>query len=307
LIGDLDQRWHRLELRHLVALESIAAAGTFREAARRLGYSQSAVSEQIATLEAIIGAPVLDRSRGNRAAQPTAVGRALLRHTGAIGAALGAAGSEIAAARSAVETLRIGIFPSAAVSLLPGLVRAMRDTDPDVAIIVQEANDPDVLVARVLAGALDVCFTCTATPSSSLAVLHLLDDPFVLVVAADDPRADLEAFDPRTLHGQPLIDYRSVPLDLLSTSRLPPGVQPRVVLRTDDDATVRALVAAGIGAAVLPTLSTQPPDPLLRTVRLQPPLEPRRVHLAWLAARERPPALDALIGAATRPAESRPG
>jgi molybdate transport repressor ModE-like protein len=302
MIGDLDQHWRRLELRHLVALESIVATGTFREAARSLGYSQSAVSEQIATLETIVGAPVLDRSRGNRSAQPTAVGRALLRHTGAIGAALGAASSEIAAARSAVATLRIGIFPSAAVSLLPGLVRAMRDTHPDVAIAVQEANDPDVLVARVLAGALDVCF-CTATPSASLAVHHLLDDPFVLVVAADDPRADLEAVDPRTLHGQPLIDYRSVPRELLSTSRLPAGVRPRVVLRTDDDAAVRALVAAGVGAAVLPTLSTRPPDPLLRTVRLEPALEPRRVLLAWLAARERSPALDALIGAATRPAD----
>jgi molybdate transport repressor ModE-like protein len=305
LIGDLDQRWHRLELRHLIALEAIVATGTFREAARKLGYSQSAVSEQIAALEAIIGAPVLDRSRGNRTVRPTAAGRALLRHTVAIGAAVGAARSEIAAARTAVVTLRIGIFPSAAVSLLPGLVSAMRATHPDLAITVQEANDPDVLISRVLAGTLDVCF-CTATPSTSLAVLHLEDDPFVLVVAADDPRAGLEAVDPRSLHRQPLIDYRSVPHELLSTSRLPAGVQPRVVLRTDDDAVVRALVAAGIGAAVLPTLSTRPTDPLLRTVRLEPPLEPRRVLLAWLAGRERPPALDALIAAVTKSAERPP-
>src|ERR687895_1688924 len=84
-------RWLGVELRHLAALQAIAEEGTFGKAARRLGYTQSAVSQQIATLERLVGERLLDRPGGPRPVSLTEAGRLLLRHAEAIVARLEAA------------------------------------------------------------------------------------------------------------------------------------------------------------------------------------------------------------------------
>src|SRR5438094_963796 len=89
-INEYDQ-WLGVELRHLAALEAVAEEGSFGRAARRLGYTQSAVSQQIAHLEKIVGARLLERPGGPRAVSLTDAGRLLLRHADAIVARLAAA------------------------------------------------------------------------------------------------------------------------------------------------------------------------------------------------------------------------
>jgi molybdate transport repressor ModE-like protein len=81
-------RWLGVELRHLAALQAIAEVGSFCRAARRLGYTQSAVSQQIATLERIVGERLLDRPGGPRPVSLTEAGELLLRHAAAIVARL---------------------------------------------------------------------------------------------------------------------------------------------------------------------------------------------------------------------------
>ena len=67
-----------LEIRHLIALDAVAAEGTFAKAAERLGYTQSAISQQIASLEKVVDAKVFDRPGGPRPVSLTPFGEQLL-------------------------------------------------------------------------------------------------------------------------------------------------------------------------------------------------------------------------------------
>jgi molybdate transport repressor ModE-like protein len=83
--------WHGVELRHLAALEAIAKEGSFSGAGARMGYSQSAISGQIATLEKLVGARLVTRLRGSRKVAITPEGQLLLDHAKVINARLSAA------------------------------------------------------------------------------------------------------------------------------------------------------------------------------------------------------------------------
>src|SRR5881628_1016809 len=106
--------WNALELRHLTALRAVAEEGTFGRAAQRLGYTQSAISQQIAALERIVGEKLLERPGGPRAVSLTEAGHLLLRHADSIVARLDAAQADLQALRAGdAGTLRVGTFQSA--------------------------------------------------------------------------------------------------------------------------------------------------------------------------------------------------
>src|SRR6516165_9315374 len=106
-------RWLGLDLRHLVALKAIADEGSFGRAAERLGYTQSAISQQIATLERIVGLKLVERPGGPRAISLTEPGLILLRHADAIQARLLAAKADMAALEAGdAGRLRVGTFQS---------------------------------------------------------------------------------------------------------------------------------------------------------------------------------------------------
>ena len=92
--------WPGVEIRLLVALRSVASAGSFSLAARQLGYTQSAVSGQILALERAVGARLVDRVRGARSVRLTAEGDVLLQHATAITARLAVAQTELRALRA---------------------------------------------------------------------------------------------------------------------------------------------------------------------------------------------------------------
>ena len=113
--------WPGLEMRHLLALVAVVETGTFSEAAEQLGYTQSAVSQQVGTLERIVGAPLFERPGGRRPVRLTAAGEMLLTHARAVlarrqcrrrrpaGAGLGRTGS--AAGRDTAERRHQGPAP----------------------------------------------------------------------------------------------------------------------------------------------------------------------------------------------------
>jgi molybdate transport repressor ModE-like protein len=106
-------RWLGIELRHLTALEAVAREGSFGRAAKSLGYTQSAVSQQIAALERIVGARLVDRPGGPRPVSLTEAGELLLRHAEAIVARLAAAQADLGAlAEGEAGVLRVGIYQS---------------------------------------------------------------------------------------------------------------------------------------------------------------------------------------------------
>src|SRR5437763_8454374 len=101
-------RWLGVELRHLIALEAVAREGSFGRAATSLGYTQSAISQQIATLERSVGERLLERPGGPRAVTLTEAGAPLLRHAEAIVARLEAARADMASLRAGeTGTLRV--------------------------------------------------------------------------------------------------------------------------------------------------------------------------------------------------------
>ena len=89
--------WSGLEMRHLLALVAVVETGTFSAAAEELGYTQSAVSQQIGILERIVGAPLFERPGGRRPVQLTAAGQMLLTHARAVIARVSAAAADLRA------------------------------------------------------------------------------------------------------------------------------------------------------------------------------------------------------------------
>src|SRR4051794_1506847 len=118
--------WHGVEMRHLTALEAVAAERSFSAAAARLGYTQSAISGQILALERVVGARVFERVRGARPLRLTDAGRVLLEHAAAINARLDAAQAElIALAAGGNRPVRVGILPAVSRSIVPAALGAL--------------------------------------------------------------------------------------------------------------------------------------------------------------------------------------
>src|SRR5438045_9256768 len=117
-------RWLGVELRHFLALEAVARERSFAKAAVSLGYTQSAISQQIATLERQVGQKLLERPGGPKPVSLTEAGRLLLTHAEAIAARVAAAQADLGALGDGeAGTLRVGVFQSVGQRILPELMR----------------------------------------------------------------------------------------------------------------------------------------------------------------------------------------
>src|SRR5215210_1411347 len=152
-------QWLGVELRHLAALQAVAREGSFGRAAARLGYTQSAVSQQIATLERIVGMRVIERPGGPRPVSLTEAGELLLRHADGILARLKAAQADLAAlSEGAAGSLRVGTYQSVGARILPELLRRFSAGWPNVEIRLTESNSDRELLSLVEQGELDLAF-----------------------------------------------------------------------------------------------------------------------------------------------------
>src|SRR5712691_7120613 len=146
-------RWLGVELRHLAALEAIATEGTFGRAAERLGYTQSAISQQIAMLERIVGQRLIERPGGPRPVSLTEGGELLLRHADAIAARLQAAQADLAALEAGdAGPLHIGTYQSVGARILPTLLREFAAAWPNIEVMLRESADDRELVQLVERG-----------------------------------------------------------------------------------------------------------------------------------------------------------
>src|SRR3954447_594491 len=151
--------FRNVELRHLAALEAVGRTHSFVAAARELGYTQSAISQQVARLEAAVGQRLVERAGGPRPVSLTEAGTLLLRHADAIVAQLDAAQADMAAlAEGAAGPLRVGIFQSVGARILPGLLRRFREEWPRVEVRVREETDAAELLKLLEHGDLDLSF-----------------------------------------------------------------------------------------------------------------------------------------------------
>ena len=291
-------RWLGLELRHLIALKAIAEEGTFGRAAEQLGYTQSAISQQIATLEKIVGQRLIDRPGGPRPVSLTEAGELLLRHADAIAARLLAAQADLAALDAGESgPLRIGTYQSVGARVLPDLLRQFSAAWPAVAITLQEDADDGKLVDSVERGELDLSFVVLPIQPGPYETAELLRDPYVLVVAADSPLAARDRTPSlRELLDHPLIANRTCRATTRVEDRLRlAGREPNIVFRTDDNGTVQGMVAAGLGIAIVPLLTVDDTDPSIRVVDLGDRVPPRLIGLAWHRDRRRTRAAEAFV------------
>src|SRR5919206_3396373 len=147
------EHWFGIELRHLAALEAVAREGSFRRAADRLGYVQSAISHQIAALESLTGKRLIERSRGTRPIALTAAGEVLLAHADAVIARMRAAQADLASLDGGgTTTLRVGSTQDVTARVVPALLRSFGRLRPDVAVTLEEgdtATDPETTVLRL--------------------------------------------------------------------------------------------------------------------------------------------------------------
>jgi DNA-binding transcriptional LysR family regulator len=287
--------WLGIDLRHFAALEAVARTRSFGQAARELGYTQSAVSQQIAQLERIVGQRLFDRPGGPRRVEPTEAGLLLLGHADAIVARLDAARADMAAlAEGAAGTLRVGIYQSVGARLLPALVRRFRAQWPQVGIRVREESSAEDLLRLLEHGELDLTFADLPLREGPFEWAELLQDPYVLLVSARSELAQLDAAPPlREVAKLPLIGRRTTdePERHLA-GRVP---ELNVVFRTDDNGTLGALVAEDLGAAIEPQLVVDPRDRAVKMLPFGPRIPPRTLVLAWHRDRYRSPAAEAFV------------
>lgn len=294
-------RWLGLDLRHLVALTTIADEGSFGRAAERLGYTQSAISQQIAALERIVGLRLIDRPGGPRAISLTEAGRILLRHADAIQARLLAAKADMAALEAGdAGRLRVGTFQSVGTRVLPTLLRRFSDAHPNVEVVLRESASEPELLAMIERGELDLTFLTLPVASGPYDSIELLRDPYVLVVPAGSSLARLRRVPTlKEIALQPLIGFSQCSaMDAVESHLAASGRKPDVVFRSDNNGTVQGLVGAGVGISVSPLLTIEEGDERVSVIDLQGRIPPRVIGLVWHSDRHRTPAADAFVESA---------
>jgi molybdate transport repressor ModE-like protein len=283
-------RWTGVELRHLLTLRTVVEQGSFAAAARELGYSQPAVSQQIATLERLTGSPLLKRRAGARSVALTAAGERVLRHGRAILARAQAADAELRALQTGgAGPVRLGTIPSIGARVVPQLIQRLSDTAPGVDVELVEHQHDHHLLGRLEAGALDLTFAFAPLPDGPFEATKLLEDPYVLLVARDTPPAGSTR--PITLRGLaklPLIVCSQS--DTVETFCRAHGIAAQIRYRIDDNETLVGLAAAGLGAALVPRLAADPARSDVVAVELAVTPSPRIVLLARHRDREVPAA-----------------
>lgn len=293
-------RWLGVELRHLAALEAVAREGTFGRAAESLGYTQSAVSQQIQTLERLVGERLLERPGGPRAVSLTEAGALLLRHAESIIARLEAAKADMAAlAQGHGGRLRVGTFQSVGARVLPAVMRRFSTEWPGVEVELAESASDEELQRLVERGDLELAFAMPPLLEGPFESVELLADPYVLLVPADHDLADAGRASLADVGDVTLIGNRACRSTTLAEGELRQrGVGVDVAFRSDDNGTVQGLVGAGFGVALVPLLTIDRNDELVRVLELEPEIPPRRISLVWHRDRHRSPAARAFADVA---------
>ncbi len=277
------ERWLRVELRHLFALEAVTEEGSFSAAAVRLGYVQSAVSHQIAALESIVGHRLFERTRGTKPVALTREGQLLYGHATTILARVRAAEADLSGANDS-RTLVVGTFQAITSRIVP---QALKNMDTDVEVrLVEQATDVGLL-EQLTAGVVDVVFAELPLPEGPFDHVVLFEDRYVLVApTGSDVARSRGAPTLRDLARLPLIGH-SGERPRLEKHLDAHDLQAAFVARSDYNTTIQALVREGIGYAVVPRLSVDEADADVVLVPLDPPdaIEPRLIALVWNADR----------------------
>ncbi|ANW18574.1 LysR family transcriptional regulator [Streptomyces clavuligerus] len=266
-----------IEARHLRVLRAVATTGSFSAAARALGCTQPAVSQQMKALETSAGTPLLIRT--GREMRLTQAGEVLVRHASGILAGLTAAEEEVAAiAGLRAGRVRLVSFPSGSSTLVPSALAALRAAHPGTRVSLVEAEPPRS-VEMLREGDCDVALAFRYAGAEreaewgDLVVRPLLSDRLVGLVPEGHRLAGADTVTIDDLADEPWIAgcprCRRQLVEVCESA----GFAPRIDFATDDYPTVIGLVGAGLGVAVLPGLALESVRPKgARAVAVEPPV-----------------------------------
>jgi DNA-binding transcriptional LysR family regulator len=289
-----------LNVARLKVLKEVAYRGSFSAAADALSYTQSAISQQIATLEAETGMALLERH--SRGVSLTAAGQTLVGHAEGILARLEAAEAALSAiAGLRGGRLRMASFPTAGATLMPLAIATFRSSYPDVELTLAE-GEPEEIAPRLRAGELDLAllfeFAGETPLQQDMTRVELLEDPLYLALPRKHELAAKERLRLEDLDEEAWVQTsRSSPCARhVVRSCHAAGFEPNVTFESDDYQTVQGLVAAGVGVALIPelALSVVRDDIVIRALSPAPPV--RQVIAAAPAGARLVPAAPAMLG-----------
>ena len=285
-----------LDVRRMQVLRAVVTSGSVTAAATNLGYTPSAISQQVAALEKQAGVALLDRV--GRGVQPTAAGRLLTEHAAIIS-------KHVAEAETALADLRAGrtgrlvirYFATAGAALVPPALAWLRREHPGVQVDLK-LIDPEDPLPEVEQGRADLAIV--VRPRDRLRegtrLVHLLDDPYRAVLPRGHRLSAKRVLDLADLADEPWVssEWRAGPcLDAVLDACAGAGFNPNFVVESDDYATAQGFVAAGLGIGLIPRtgLGTGHPGVIVRKVR-----KPEPVRAIYAAVRETSLAQPALRG-----------
>lgn len=290
-----------IEVRALRALSVIAERGTFRAAADELGYTQSAISHQVATLEEAVGRPLLLRPGGRGRVTLTPAGEVVLRRGRRALSQLEAIPADMEGLEGRERpVIRVGVTQTSAAEIMPAALREFHGEHPGTEVILSEMADDETAIGALVRGRLDLTFAHSARSDERVAVVPLLDDPLVILMREEDPVTRLKEPGFEVLDGADVVAWTrrwSAQIELEEAwAKL--GIAPRIVYRTDDNLALQRLVAAGLGRACIGRLvARRAVDPSLTWVMPREQLGERRIFLCTSRVRPTPSRVAALLAA----------
>ncbi|RAG81802.1 LysR family transcriptional regulator [Streptacidiphilus pinicola] len=300
-----------LNLERLRILDAVARHGSVTGAADGLHITTSAISQQLAKLEREAGQRLL--AKHGRGIRLTDAGLLLAEHAAGILAQVERARADLEAQRGeVVGELRIGAFPTAVRGLLPKAVTTLRAAHPELRVRVQE-SEPEGCVRKLVRGDLDLGIFVDwsnrpfALPAGLLKA-PLMSDTVDLAVPADHPLADRAEVGLADFAEDEWICWREGEFcyDWLVFTMRAMDIEPRIVHHAEEHETQLALVAAGLGVAVLPRLGRGPAPAGVRLLPVRRSIQ-RHLYATWRADLDSRPAIRAALTALTAAASTAAG
>jgi DNA-binding transcriptional LysR family regulator len=289
-----------LHVGRLRVLCEVVGRGSFSAAAEELSYTQSAVSQSIARLEAETGTTLVVRDRSG--VRPTAAGATLVEHAEAIFAQIEAAETDLDAVLGVRGgRLRMASFPSAGATLMPLAIATFRERHPDVSLTLAE-GEPEDIAPRLRGGEFDLALLfefpgARERPGAGLRTVTLLEDPMHVALLAEHPLAGKPALTLADLRDEDWVQTSATSPCARHVVRscLAAGFEPQVTFESDDYETVQGLVAAGVGVALIPRLALTRVRSDIVVRELAPRSPARQVVAATMAGPGAAPAATTMI------------
>ncbi len=286
-----------LNVTRIRVLREVARHGSFSGAAESLGYTQPAVSRQVATLEAETGAVLVTRAANG--ARLTDAGEVLVRHAEVIFAALDDAENELRAVMGLqAGRVRLATFPSAAASIVPVAIARFRECHPNVELDVEIIED-EQSIPRLRCGELDIALSNDpeSAPHELIERIHLFNDPMYVALPTGHRHAQRPKLRLRDLADEPwMLGATTTCPDARMFKRAchAAGFEPNIFFENDDYHAILGFVAAGVGIALIPDLVVRAArqDVVIRSLATGAPV---RQVIAAVPAGYRPPAAEAML------------